>query len=1188
MKNYFKNIRSTFIWSVLLLFSFNLLAQGSAPGYLYVYPSDPSAYPDQQGGVSNPTLQDFFSVYQVVSYHKSFPGAVSQMLQNAYEIHCDGDVDELKAKFESTGLFSLVELDVYMQTAGMPILDCPEPCSNPQSVNDPNSSYELTLPGYPCAWNITQGDPSVVVAVVDTDFDLNHPDLQGQIISKVGTPGSSGCSYHGLVVAACIVAIPNNNTGVAGVAPGAKVAGYVVNSSGSCTNGCSGDPWPSAWQAYLDGRRIINMSWCCNFGSGTVVEAIKEMTENGTLLVLAAGNGDPGDISHANYSNIPGVMNISSISSDGTLHQWVHYNQYVDLCAPGNGVGTLTFDCGSSTLNNAWGTSQSAPNVAGAAALILSVNPCLKPSEIENILKTTTCPIINNQYPNWTGTGYLNAYAAVLKAQGYSGSISVSDTWTGENYVSADVVVENNVTLTINGTVKFSEGASLIIKPGGRVNLYGTLTNSCMGPWDGVVVEGIATESQYTAGKHGRLYTYDGAVIENAVTGVKLIGGGVLRGKGTTIKNDGTGVAYSPYSNFWPFPFPAGQQGQPRNHFGSLSNCNFLWNNDFNKALPIGSGVDMLEVRGVNIVGCSFINDRTIKNPASNASYGYGVKATDARFTVASLGIGNTYPPSSYDHTAFQGLGYGVYVGTAQSGINGTIHTSDDFVNVPYTVQQATFSQCIYGIHNRFVSQGTIVGNTFNMGKLPPASPLSGGAPYTNEQFGVFIENGANGFELQENLFIKVPNNVQFANGTYCQNLGWFNNDVRRNTYTNVNYGNLADEDNAITAPNRGLYYLCNTNTTQRHDFYVFPGSDIRLSQGLEISTPTGITFNSASNTFTKANPPDGDFANNGPQVRYYHHGFPERPVFFSGLVFSDVLENNCASDYCLPPCRENGELPALKAEYATEKGLYQTAVSEMQGALATGNPSLADQKSNTAAAHRLKLDQLSNLLSLHLAFDTITYSLDSVRVWWQKMDSPVSEMVVARDYLAKGQTVTAFAILDGIPSKYGLSENGLADLAAYRDIMQIMQGESAGSLPQNKTAQLLNYANNGAGYSAAWAKNILTVKGYHFPPKPKHPAGSEERNSAQKNKLTVLKSPYVISPNPANDYVYFTCTNLLRSANPIIVTDATGRVIWQSLANQESPTTVWGTTTVRSGVYFYSIYDASGLIQSGRIAIVK
>jgi hypothetical protein len=1039
----------------------------------------------------------------------------------------------------------------------------------------------LALPGYLCAWNITQGDPSVVVAVVDTDFDLNHPDLQGKVISKVGTPGSASCAYHGLIVAATIVATPNNGIGVAGVAPGARVAGYVVTTSGACGSGCSGNPWPSVWQAYVDGRRIISVSWCCSLGSGTVVNAIKEMTDNGTLLVVAAGNGDPGDIAHANYSNIPGVLNVSSISSDGTLHQWVHYNQYVDLCAPGNGVGTLTYECGNSTYTSAWGTSLSAPNAAGAAALILSVNPCLKASEVENILKTTTCPIVNNQYPNWTGTGYLNAYAAVEKAKGYSGIISQNDTWSGENYVSADVTVSSGITLTINGTVKFSEGASLIIQPGGRVNLYGTLTNSCMGPWDGVTVEGMANESQYTAGKHGRFFTYDGAVIENAISGIKLVDGGIIYGKGTTFKNDGTGVIYAPYSNTWPFSNPP----QPRDHFGSLSNCTFLWNDDFNKAAPIGSGVEMLEVRGIRANGCSFVNERKINNPAGNDDYGYGIKATDARFIVASLGIGNTFPPSSCDHTTFKGLGYGIYVGTAQSGINSTINTADDFVNVPYTVQQATFTECIYGIHNRFVSQGTIVGNTFNMGKLPPADPLSGNTPYTNAQYGVFIENGANGFELQENQFIKVEDNVLDAYGSYCQNLGWFNNDVRRNTYTNVNAGNLADENNAITGfTPRGLYYLCNLNATQEYDFYVYSGADIRLNQGLELS---GTTFKAAGNVFTKANAPTGDFANNGPQARYYHDGLPEKPLYHLGLAFLDVDPNTCESDYCLPPCRDKGEWQDIRLEYDAKRSLHTIAETEMKAALATGNDAMAQQKATLAASYRLRMDELSNILSLHMAFDTTTYSIDSVRVWWQKMDSPVSDMVVARDHLAKGQSSAAFAVLDALPTKYSLSEGELAELNDYRAVMEIMQGEAAVGLSKDKLKQLLEHANNAKGISAAWAKNILTVNGYHFPPQPK-PLGDSERN--QKEEIKFQKSDlYLVSPNPAREQVRFVRNDatigLIWSA---IVTDVTGRIVWRSPVNSDTSNIVWQTGNAQSGIYFYNIQDASGLTQSGRIILAK
>lgn len=1173
--------QSLAIIATLVFLGTNLLAQGNAPtAYLYVYPSDPSAYPGQ----SNQVLQDLFNAYQVVGYFKSFPGAENPSLQNAYEVHCQGDVEELKLKLEDTGLFQELELQGYMKTVNIKMLDCPDQCSSPMSVNDPNSGYELDLPGYPCAWNITQGDPSVVVAVVDTDFDLNHPDLQGQIISKEGTAGSPECVYHGTIVAGTIVAKANNGIDVAGVAPGVRVAGYVVRSIGNCVGGdisCTGDPWPQVWKAYKDGHRIINVSWGSLNGSSavtpTLLNSITEMTQNGTMVVLAAGNGGPGEIGHPTYSNIPGVLNVSSISSDGTLHEWVHYNEYVDLCAPGDGVGVVTYDLCGTNRTIVYGTSLSAPNAAGAAALVMSVNPCLPPAEIENILKTTTCPIVDNPYPNWTGTGYLNAYAAVEKAKGYTGTVNSNSTWNGENYVSSDITVPSGITLTIYGVAKFSEGTGLIIKPGGRVNLYGRLTNGCMGPWKGVVVEGMANESQYTPGKHGRLYAYDGAVIENAMRGVELVNGGILYGASTTFKNNGTGVSYSPYSNYWPNSSPQ----QPRNYLGSMNNCTFLFNNDFGKAAPIGAGIEMRDVNGIIIQGCSFINGRSIKNPISLADYGYGIKATDARFNVVSLGIGNTYPPTSYDHTVFKGLGYGVYIGTAQPGTNATFNTSDDFVNVPYLVQQATFEGCIYGIHNRFVSQGTIVGNNFKMGTLPPIGSI-GNSPFTNLQIGVFIENGANGFVLQQNHFSKIEDNVPFAYGSYCQNLGWFNNVVRKNTYSNVEVGNMAEQNNATTGPVRGLYYLCNGNTTQNHDFYV-PNGDIRWIQGEEIPLSDPPAFKSAGNTFTKTNPPHGDFRNNGAQVRYIYFGNVEKPLYHTGLSLSSTNNQNaCDVSYCLPPCSWDGPQDDYAATYAQ----YLNAINDGQTALSTGDTVLAEQKLGEGSAYRLRLDQMANTLSLQKTFDTLAYHIDSVRVWWQRMESPVSDMVLARDYLSKGQNAAALATLASISGHYDLSGDELVELADYREVMLLMQGETVDALSPNKIEQLLDYAQQGEGIGAAWAKNILTLRGYHFPPQPILLQEEGQERSTQMLEQPAPK-PFVVSPNPAKDRVFFKqVPNTSWRIESVTVTDATGRDVWHT--NDSSPSILWHTGDVEAGVYFYVIQGSNGAVQSGRIAIVK
>ena len=776
----------------------------------------------------------------------------------------------------------------------------------------------------------------------------------------------------------------------------------------------------------------------------------------------------------------------------------------------------------------------------------------------------------------------------------YSIPTGTTVTWSSLVNINRNIIVEKGATLNINCEVRFAQGTGIIVRQGGTLNVNeAKLTNLCKEmPWNGIRVEGDPSQSQYTAGKHGRAYIKPGSIVENAKEAVRLVDGGIIFTNGATYMNNGTGIIYRPYSNFWPF---GSQAGQPRDHLGYVQNCLFSWDGAFVGAAPINAGIDLESVRGVNISGCSFVNTRPISNPSGNDDYGYGVKATDARFKVTSMAIGPvgtpSDPPPAYDHTQFKGLGYGVYVGTALSGSNGTPGVSDDFVNVPYTVQQATFSECIYGIHNRFVSQGTIVGNTFNMGKLPPANPFSGNTPYTNAQFGVYIENGANGFELQENQFIKVENNVEYTYGSYSQNLGDFNNKIRRNTYTNVEAGNLADENNAVpatvTTVPRGLYYLCNTNTNQNHDFYVYPGGDIRSNQGEEITGTSN--FIAAGNIFTLANSPKGDFENTGPQVRYFHFGNAEKPLYHSGLVFSNVLDQNtCESSYCLPPCRENSEWYALKLDYSTTRDMYLDAVSDIQSAQTTGNTTLAEQKSNLAAGYRLHMDEISNTLSLHMAFDSTTYNVDSVRVWWQKMDSPVSDMVVARDYLAKSQNTMAFAILNAVPTKYSLSDGELSDLNDYRAIMQIMQGESASGLAEPKVQQLLNYANNSKGVSAAWAKNILTVNGYHFPPQPK-PLGGGERS--QKEQTKVQKSDaYLVSPNPAKDQVRFTRMDKQSvSGTFIIVTDTNGRTIWQSSADTNNTNTIlWQTGDAPDGVYFYTIRDTNGIIQSGRISIIK
>ena len=294
-------------------------------------------------------------------------------------------------------------------------------CENPVPYNDAEVLgahinfwvYEQT--NLQCAWSVTTGNPDIVIAICDTDFDVNHEDLRNQFVSPVWGPVSEN-HPHGTMVAGVAGAEVNNGKGICGVGYNCKLAGYrfrTVNGEAESGNTVKN----AIWQAYLDGRPVINVS--VNV-TGLEYMAAEEITEYGSTLVLGAGNR-VGTSWHGDIANIPGVIAVSGISGASGVSDGWYINEYerapwVDLCAPAIHVPVTRPN------NRYWlwesGTSMAAPFVSGTVALMLSINPNLTPAEIETIIKNTTKPITNaNLYPDSVGTGCLDIYAAVLETQ---------------------------------------------------------------------------------------------------------------------------------------------------------------------------------------------------------------------------------------------------------------------------------------------------------------------------------------------------------------------------------------------------------------------------------------------------------------------------------------------------------------------------------------------------------------------------------------------------------------------------------------------------------------------------------------------------------------------------------------------------------------------------------------------------
>ena len=440
--------------------------------YFYVSLSSERTKPNkQEKGMSNDeTLNKIFKEFEVRSYKQAFPGAKNAELQSFYEIHFDENkekrnIETFERSLKNSKAFDAIYRSDYYELAT---------CNNPVAINDEwivqnkINNNALNLLNAQCAWTITKGDPNIIVAVIDTEFEITHEDMINTFAGVVGTRTAS--NDHGTYVSSCVATGTNNNKGIAGIGYNTRVMGYHANGS---------NLWSNIWQAYQDGIKIINVSWT-GIGSYPNLLAVQEMTANGVVLVVAAGNRPDQVNSHRAYADIPGVINVSGVDANnthggtgGVLGTHVH-NQWVDVCALSMGVAGCWPGNGYVDWN---GTSYAAPQVAGVVALIRSINSNLTPAEIENIIKTTADPIADaHLYPGLLGSGRVNAYKALQAACSTinftNQTVSANRTITGCNINVQNVTVQNNAKLTIdaanvttiNGPFEVKLGSQLEIK----------------------------------------------------------------------------------------------------------------------------------------------------------------------------------------------------------------------------------------------------------------------------------------------------------------------------------------------------------------------------------------------------------------------------------------------------------------------------------------------------------------------------------------------------------------------------------------------------------------------------------------------------------------------------------------------------------------------------------------------------
>lgn len=311
------------------------------------------------------------------------------------------------------------------------------------------------------AWDLTMGDPGVIIAIIDDGVDVTHEDFQGGkfVPGYDFYDGDSDPSaivenedFHGTAVAGVAAANGNNGMGVAGIAPGCKimpirlVAGPTTDEQDASAIRFAAD----------NGAWIISNSWGPPDGNpfiqgdeivyplpDVVREAIDHAADDGRggkgcVLCWAAGNGNE-PLGYDGYASYDKVIAVGACTDQGRRAYYSDYGPDLDVCAPSSGgetSGIWTTDCmgaagynrGNASYGDAagnytcdfGGTSSAAPLTAGIAALLLSREPDLDREEVMELLKSTSdrIDLRNARYDLsghsiWCGQGRVNAYAAL-------------------------------------------------------------------------------------------------------------------------------------------------------------------------------------------------------------------------------------------------------------------------------------------------------------------------------------------------------------------------------------------------------------------------------------------------------------------------------------------------------------------------------------------------------------------------------------------------------------------------------------------------------------------------------------------------------------------------------------------------------------------------------------------------------
>ncbi len=271
-----------------------------------------------------------------------------------------------------------------------------------------SSQWHLPMVSCPTAWGMTSGSDQITIALCDTGVESTHPDLSPKLVPGWNVvdnnSDTSPVEAHGTWTAGTAAATGNNSLGVASPALNCRIMPVRVSSR---TDGAAlvSDMAAGVVWAADHGARVASVSYM-GAGSGMMADAGRYIQSKGGVLVMAAGNTG----TYYSAPDTPAIVVVSATNQTDGVATYSTTGAYVDVSAPGSAIWTTA---PGGTYQAVSGTSFSAPLVAGAIGLMMSLDPSLTPDQLDTILKVSADDLGPTGWDPGYGWGRLNVGRAI-------------------------------------------------------------------------------------------------------------------------------------------------------------------------------------------------------------------------------------------------------------------------------------------------------------------------------------------------------------------------------------------------------------------------------------------------------------------------------------------------------------------------------------------------------------------------------------------------------------------------------------------------------------------------------------------------------------------------------------------------------------------------------------------------------